>query len=96
MTKWKAIQIGESAKYEVIDEGKGLVCVTDDNHAAMIAKLPETVAECEKLRHRLAELQNELSAALGFIGECPHHVFKYPKEVVALYERNARFVPVRS
>lgn len=43
------------------------------------------------LANKVAELEKELRLAMSFIGMCPHHVFKYPKEVVEFYERNVRY-----
>jgi hypothetical protein len=44
-------------------------------------------------RAKREALEVEMRLAMSFIGMVPHHVFKYPHEVVAFYELNARYAP---
>lgn len=39
------------------------------------------------IAHDFESCKAMLREALKYIGECPHHVFKDPKAVVAFYER---------
>lgn len=45
------------------------------------------------LHQKNIALERELRLAMEFIGMCPHHVFKYPKEVVDFWERNIAYAP---
>ncbi len=40
-----------------------------------------------RIAHDFKSCKAMLREALQYIGECPHHVFKDPKAVVAFYER---------